>query len=137
MESYINSLLCWTWLDQAECAHQNIHAGQRDANICIVASVILIFSYIWYDKRKYLNRSPMNLPVPDAKAVADFKQLYLEKFGIDLPDDEAYDLALRFLQFFYFGITPPPTKDDTLNPPAVDYGEGKHGKAPTKKRHKS
>ncbi|MCW3053465.1 MAG: hypothetical protein JWN14_2635 [Chthonomonadales bacterium] len=52
----------------------------------------------------------MNLPVPDAQEVTEFKRIYKEKRGIDLPDDEAYDLALRFLHFYFFATTPPPGK---------------------------
>ena len=49
----------------------------------------------------------MNLPVPNAKEVEQFKRLYLEHKGVELGDAEALELSTRFLQFFYFGITKP------------------------------
>ena len=57
----------------------------------------------------------MNLPVPNAKEVAEFKRLYSKHRGVDLDDDTALDLSTRFLQFFYFGITKPPC--DLLSTP--------------------
>jgi hypothetical protein len=54
----------------------------------------------------------INLPIPNAEEVATFKELYKKHRGIDLPGDEVLDLALRWLQLFFFMSTPPPGMTD-------------------------
>ncbi len=44
---------------------------------------------------------PMNLPTPNADEVAEFKCLYLKRFGIELTDDEALDQATRLIQYVF------------------------------------
>ena len=50
----------------------------------------------------------MNLPVPTPSEVTKFKELYRKHRGVELSDEEALDLATRYLQLFYLGITKPP-----------------------------
>ncbi|MBV9471140.1 MAG: hypothetical protein JOZ57_18025 [Abitibacteriaceae bacterium] len=45
----------------------------------------------------------MNLPFPTQEAVEEFKQLYLQEFGKELSDEEAWEGATLFLQLFYLG----------------------------------
>ena len=45
-------------------------------------------------------------PVPSPRAVLKFKALYQEHFGEELQDEVAFNLATRYLQFFFFGVTP-------------------------------
>lgn len=52
-------------------------------------------------------------PTPSPKAVQQFKLLYQEHCGEALEDGAALNLATRYLQFFFFGITP---FDATYNP---------------------
>jgi hypothetical protein len=57
-------------------------------------------------------------PTPSAENVAAFKDLYLRRFGVDLGEEEAWDLATRYLHIFYFGVTPPPapTANNKVSP---------------------
>lgn len=41
-----------------------------------------------------------HIPKPNAKEIKQFKKLYLQKFGVDLTDEEATDAATRLLQVF-------------------------------------
>lgn len=49
-----------------------------------------------------------SLPVPSPRAVAEFRQLYLERFGTELGDRDALETSMRVLQIHYLqqaGIT--------------------------------
>jgi hypothetical protein len=50
----------------------------------------------------------MNLPVPNTKEIEQFKELYFERTGVHLDNQEALDLATRFLILCYLGMTRPP-----------------------------
>lgn len=47
-------------------------------------------------------------PIPTPESVARFKVLYLKRFGVALSEQEALDLATRYLLIFALGATPPP-----------------------------
>ena len=52
--------------------------------------------------------APFPSPTPSPARVAVFKDLFLRRFGVDLGEQEACDLATRYLHIFYLGVTPPP-----------------------------
>ncbi|MBV9470916.1 MAG: hypothetical protein JOZ57_16900 [Abitibacteriaceae bacterium] len=52
------------------------------------------------------NGSTLPHPIPSPQAVQKFRHLYQHQFDTELSDDRALDLATRYLQFFFFGITP-------------------------------
>lgn len=53
---------------------------------------------------------PAFLPAPSEEGVRRFQELYLSRFGQTLNDDEALDLATRYLHLYFFGTTRPNSK---------------------------
>lgn len=48
------------------------------------------------------------LPTPTPEGIAQFKALYRKRFGIELDEEQALDLATRYLHLFCLGVNPPP-----------------------------
>lgn len=44
---------------------------------------------------------PPELPVPNAEEVAQFRSLFLARFGVELSEEEAHDQARRLVQFVF------------------------------------
>jgi hypothetical protein len=49
----------------------------------------------------------MSLPTPTREQVREFKQIYLDEFGRELTDEEAWEAATVTLQLFYAGTYRP------------------------------
>ena len=47
------------------------------------------------------------IPTPTPEGVQQFKTLYLKRFGVELDEEQALDLATRYLHIFSFGVTRP------------------------------
>lgn len=45
------------------------------------------------------------------EAIAEFKQIYKDEFGVDLTDDEVREIAMRLLRFFGILHKPLPGED--------------------------
>jgi hypothetical protein len=45
-------------------------------------------------------------PIPNLEEVEKFKELYLQRFGVALSDQEALMLSLKFLTMMYYGHNP-------------------------------
>lgn len=57
----------------------------------------------------------MELPIPNKEEVQEFKQLYKQRFGVELIDQEALDTAIRLVHVFTLlklGLFPERSKDD-------------------------
>ena len=59
------------------------------------------------------------LPVPSAEGIAAFQKLYAARFGHFLTDDEARDLASRYLLLYHLGTTKIETQVDNSSPMAT------------------
>lgn len=57
----------------------------------------------------------MNLPVPSTAELAAFKDLYLNKRGVQLHDMQVLELATQYLQCYYFGVTSPASDSNTAS----------------------
>lgn len=45
---------------------------------------------------------------PSPQGVEEFKALYLERFGVELSDQDALDASTHLLHLLFFGLTPLP-----------------------------